>query len=182
MDEFERRVELANRADDSAALRKLVEGLPLDAADFAPPPARVQGASGAKDGGSAPRADRESAYLVNRGRVPKKDEFAAIFSSAERVGSWTAALHFEAAAIFGSGHIDLRNALIPREGIKIEGVGIFGSLTIVVPEGVNLRVRNISIFGSATGGGNSLNDPDAPTIEIEAVGIFGSCAVKVSKR
>ena len=167
VEEFERRVESANKSDDAARLRELLTDLPRETADAPPVPAR---------------ADRDAAYLINRGRVPKKDEFAAIFSSAERVGTWTAALRFEAAAIFGSGHIDLRNALIPREGMKIEAAGIFGSLSIVVPEGVNLRVRNFSIFGSATGGGSVPGDPDAPTIEIEAVGIFGSCAVKVSRR
>lgn len=174
MEEFERRAELVSQAENEAELRRLVEDVPREATHapsvptFRDPIER--------------RADASAGYLVNRGKAPKKDEFAALFSTAERVGTWTAARHFEAAAIFGTGLVDLRDAIIPREGMKIEAAGIFGSLVITVPRGVNVRVKDFALFGSVSGGGERFGDDDGPLIEIEAVGIFGSCTVKYESR
>jgi hypothetical protein len=166
MEEFERRVELANRTAEREALRLIAADLPLAREDRQP--ARAKSNSGA--------------YLVNSGRVPEKDEVVSLFSSVQRVGNWTAPHKLDAVALFGSSHIDLRNALIPREGMHIDSVGIFGSVTIIVPEGVNVHVKNVAIFGSAAGGGTQIEDEDAPTIEIEAVGIFGSASVQIKRR
>jgi hypothetical protein len=167
MEEFERRVELANRTEESEALRSLTADLPRVQGDR--PPERT-------------KRNSTGTYLINEGKAPTKDEVVSIFSSVQRTGNWAAPRKLDAVALFGSSHVDLRDALLPRDGIKIDAVAIFGSVSIIVPEGVNLRVRNVAIFGSAGGGGNRLEDEDAPTIEIEAVGIFGSANVLIKRR
>ena len=180
MEEFERRVELANRTDTADALRALVEDLPRPAADAPPLPARTGRSVATRRTAVAGRPSL--AYLENPGPSPGQGEIVSIFSSNRRVGRWTAPLKLEIESIFGSGYVDLREALIPREGMRIEAVGIFGSTSIVVPEGVNVRVESTTIFGSVTGGEIRAEDPSAPTIVIEAVAIFGSVGVQVKSR
>ncbi len=172
MEEFERRVELANRTDSADALRALITDLPRHVSDSPPAPAPAP----ARTSGTVP------AYLENPGRPPAQDELISIFSTNHRVGRWTASRKMEVTSIFGSGNVDLREAMIPRGGIKIEAVGIFGSTTIVVPEGVNVRVQRVTIFGSVSDGGNRIENPSAPTLEIEAIGIFGSVNILVKAR
>uniref|UniRef100_UPI0026EC23E0 LiaF domain-containing protein n=1 Tax=Gracilinema caldarium TaxID=215591 RepID=UPI0026EC23E0 len=87
----------------------------------------------------------------------------------------------DSVAILGSCLIDLRQADIPPQGGRIEAVGIFGSVQILVPPGLNVRVNGVSILGSTSGNGDIVGDPAAPWVEIEAVAIFGSVEVKVSK-
>lgn len=173
MDEFERRVDQAQTADEME-LRRLLRDLDRDAGPSSSP------------AGRRPRTDpapgATESFIVNEGRVPRKGEFAAIFSSAERRGSWTAPQKLDAAAIFGSGHLDLREARLPARGMRIAAAAIFGSLGVIVPEGVNVRIRGFSIFGSSSGSDEIFVRDGAPWIEIEAVAIFGSCGVQIRPR
>lgn len=175
VEEFERRAaEVAGSAvgDD---LKRLVADLPRDPEEAPPPPAAGRG---------TPRAAERAAsasFRVNPGPSPARGEIVALFSSSQRVGRWTAPRRLEAIGLFGSCHVDLRDADIPADGMKIEAVGIFGSVGVIVPEGVEVRVSSVAVFGSS-GGGDRAGEPGAPVVEIEAVGIFGSAGVVVKPR
>jgi hypothetical protein len=185
MDEFERRVETANRSDDAATLRRLLADLTRFASDT-PSTMTTTGpgahwSTGSRSSGSSHYSGPWGAGKDNdygRRRAGKADQ-VAIFSSSRRIGRWTLAKKLDSVAIFGSCLIDLRQADIPPEGGRIDGVALFGSVQILVPQGLNVRVNGVSIFGSATGSGDIVGDDDAPWIDIEGVAIFGSVEVKV---
>jgi hypothetical protein len=173
MEDFEDRVALANKSDDSAQLRRLLADLP---------PSFQQVPDGfTTTGGVASRDWKQYAqqYKDRYRRAGRKADQIAIFSSSRRIGRWTLTKRLDSVAIFGSCLIDLRQADIPPEGGRIEAVGIFGSVQILVPPGLNVRVNGVSIFGSASGSGDIIGDSDAPWVEIEGVAIFGSVEVKV---
>jgi hypothetical protein len=191
MEEFEKRVETANRTNDEIALRRLLADLPRFSGDMpaaAHTTTYTAGTTWSRDWkdytdsshymqshyGSQNRSGR----LNYRGG---KADQVAIFSSSRRVGNWTLPKRLDSVAIFGSCLIDLRQAGIPPQGGRIEAVGIFGSVQILVPPGLNVRVNGVPIMGSISGMGDIVGDPAAPWVDIEAVAIFGSVEVKVSK-
>jgi len=173
MEEFEARVALANKSEDSAQLRRLLSDLPRE---FQQAPVGFTTTCGV-----ASRNWKQNAqsYKDRYRRTGGKADQVAIFSSSRRVGRWTLTKRLDSVAIFGSCLIDLRQADIPPEGGRIEAVGLFGSVQVLVPPGLNVRVSGVSIFGSASGSGDIIGDSDAPWVEIEGVAIFGSVEVKV---
>lgn len=52
-------------------------------------------------------------------------------------------------AIFGGVECDLKNAIIEKD-CTIRAAAIFGGIDIVIPEGVNVMVSSISIFGGVS--------------------------------
>ncbi len=187
MEEFEKRVETANRTSDEALLRRLVADLPRGAAETpAAGFATTNGSSAAwpHERRYYPQDRRGSANHSSRSdRVDyrsRKADQVAIFSSSRRGGNWTLPKRLDSVAIFGSCLIDMRRASIPPQGGRIEAVAIFGSVQILVPPGLNVRVNGVSILGSTSGNGDIVGDPAAPWVEVEAVAIFGSVEVKVS--
>jgi len=176
MEEFEARVALANTTDDSAQLRRLLADLPRE---FQKVPVGFTTTGGVASQSSRDWQENARDYRNRHRRTGGKADLVAIFSSSRRVGRWTLTKRLDSVAIFGSCLIDLRQADIPPEGGRIEAVGLFGSVQILVPPGLNVRVNGVSIFGSASGSGDIIGDSDAPWVEIEGVAIFGSVEVKV---
>ena len=85
---------------------------------------------------------------------------------------------FDAAAInviFGGVQLDLRKAIIERD-CKIHTNCIFGGVTILVPENVNVKINDSSIFGGSVN--KTRNHKGAPTIYIHNNTIFGGITVK----
>jgi len=176
MEEYERRVDLAQGADE-ATLRALLADVEGD-----PAASPVNAPSIREEAPVSPGVLDKGSYRVNVGEAPLKGEMAAIFASNGRKGRWLAPRRFDAAAIFGSGSVDLREAAIPAEGMRIQAAAVFGSLGIIVPEGIRVRVTSAAIFGSAGGVDEDFGDAEAPLVEINVAAIFGSCGVQVKPR
>ena len=85
---------------------------------------------------------------------------------------------FDAAAInviFGGVQLDLRKAIIEGD-CKIHSNCIFGGVTILVPENVNVKINDSSIFGVSAN--KTRHHKGAPTIYIHNNTIFGVITVK----
>ncbi len=166
--EFERRVELANSATRLSELQSLVKHLPIPAEH---PTSRSEPA--------APHeSPAETEYAVTRSPPEGRDFVVSVFSGADRSGSWNLARRLHSVAVFGGNDIDLRAArFVPGETYRITCFVAFGGVDITVPQGVNLVVRGIPIFGgfdgSKTDGG-----PDAPTVIVSGLVLFGGVDVK----
>ena len=83
----------------------------------------------------------------------------------------------DANAVFGSRSLDPNPA--PGEVQELEVNSLFGSVQVVVPEGVEVRVQGFSLFGSRDCDDcrNPPPGPDVPVVEIEGVTLFGNVDV-----
>ncbi len=81
----------------------------------------------------------------------------------------------EADAVFGGLDLDLRDVVI-EDGAVIEASAIFGGIDIKVPEGVNVKVRQTSLFGGA--GSHISNHSGNPVLYVNALCMFGGVDVK----
>lgn len=84
----------------------------------------------------------------------------------------------EVTAIFGGAEIDLRNVTINKDA-HLEIICIFGGVTVIVPENINIEISGVPIFG---GWENKTRPPskrsDLPILYIKCYPIFGGAEIK----
>ena len=83
----------------------------------------------------------------------------------------------ELTAVFGGVKCDLRNAVIEKD-CAITAESIFGGITILVPDHVNVKINSNSIFGGVSDKKHRLAVQDAVTIYINATCMFGGVDIK----
>ena len=99
----------------------------------------------------------------------------AIFSS-HRINYDGMVFHSaELNVIFGGAQLDLRKAIIEGD-CKVRANCIFGGITVLVPDNVNVRVSSSNIFGGCSN--KTTEHPGAHTIYVTSNSIFGGTSIK----
>jgi predicted membrane protein len=83
-------------------------------------------------------------------------------------------------SIFGGIDLDLRDAIITKDGAKIDVTTIFGGMNIIVPSEWRIVLKGIPIFGGCsnkTHPNNSLNE-NSPVLVINYLAVFGGLDIK----
>ena len=103
------------------------------------------------------------------------DTANAIFSS-HRINYDGMVFHSaELNVIFGSAQLDLRKAIIEGD-CQVRANCIFGGVTILVPENVNVKISDSSVFGGSSN--KTTYHEGVPTIYIQNNSIFGGVSIK----
>ncbi|HEY2522645.1 MAG TPA: DUF1707 domain-containing protein [Streptosporangiaceae bacterium] len=147
LEEFTTRVEAALGARVGTDLARVQAGLPRLAA-------------------GAPGSGRRSARLT-----------AGLFGHTARRGrlrlrGWTTAV-----TAFADVDLDLREATIDQPRTTLSVLAFCGNLDVYVPEGVNVDVSGLAVFGHRRDWGNEVTAPDAPTITVRVAGLCGTVDV-----
>ena len=188
VDEFERRVELAHRAETTQELRQLLSGLP-----GVPVPATIPRDSDPGDEETesgvtlTETGDRtQGAYLMRRptqapGQVRPTSFIAGIMGGGSRQGAWYPARVNYAMGFMGGFSLDLREAPLPPGVTEIKIFCFWGGGEIIVPPDVTVEVSIVGIMGGfdydhAVPG---TLDPDAPVIHITGVCFMGGAGISV---
>lgn len=101
----------------------------------------------------------------------------AVFSHVIRRGQLRLRGWALAASVWGDIDLDLRDARIDRRRTTVVVLGVLGNADIYVPEGVNVDVRGLAIFGHLRDRGRDLGLPDAPTIQVRVIGVIATVDV-----
>lgn len=120
-------------------------------------------------------------YSLNQGRVKPGDAIVNVFFGSSRRGAWKPAKSTSVINVFGGSDLDLRQAILPPEGMSINVICVFGGCDILVPEGVNVDVRGLGIFGGFDHKTDECDDPSAPTIVVNGIAVFGGVDVKTKR-
>lgn len=147
LEEFCARVDAALRSKVAGELAKLQDDLPH---------ALVPSA------GSRRRAARFTAALL--GKVVRRGRF--------RLRRWTLG-----ASVFGDLDLDLRDATMDEPRAAVTVLAAFGNADIYVPEGVNVDVGGLNVFGHRRDWGRDAGQPDAPSIHVRVIGFAGTVDV-----
>jgi hypothetical protein len=79
---------------------------------------------------------------------------------------------------FGSIDLDLRHATLERDEATVVALVMFGSVDVYVPEGVEVDLRGLPIFGHKGAHGNDpLPQQGAPLVRVYAFPTFGAVSV-----
>ncbi len=82
-----------------------------------------------------------------------------------------------ACSVFGDLDFDLRDATMDRSRTAVTVLAAFGNVDIYVPEGVNVDVGGLTVFGHRRDWGRDAGQPGAPSIHVRVLGFDGTIDV-----
>ncbi len=158
LEELAERVGAAMAAVTDADLAPLFADLPgagplkvADAGDLQPP---------------APSTGRASGLTV------------AVMASASRRGRWRLRRRTAAAAVMGSCTVDLRSVEVTTPQVVIDALAVMGSVTVVVPEGIDVELAGLAFMGSKRFRVRDVpSAPGSPRLRVRAWAVMGSVTV-----
>lgn len=127
LDELERRLDLAHRADSVAALDAIVADLGIVTIDTAL---------------TAPLVD--AATLA---QWPARKRLVALFGGLEKRGAWTCPRHLTVTAIMGGAEVDLREAEMAPGVTEMNVTALMGGVELIVPPWLSVEVDATAIMG-----------------------------------
>lgn len=166
MDEFEQRTELVSKAATREEMLRQLSDLPPLPEASPPPRATLPG---------------QGRWRVDPDAGRPQGLSLAFFSGSDYKGVWRAPRALTSICIFGGAKIDLREAIVPADGVRISCLCIFGGLDVIAPPGMRVITRGAGIFGGFDRRDNEPEDRDSPTIVIEGLALFGGVSVKVKE-
>ena len=111
--------------------------------------------------------------------VPVTDRHVAFCSQLVRRGPWELPARSSFRCIFGTVVLDLTQARLSGLDTELDVYNLFGTVTIVVPDGVQLSVTGGGLFASQViGTPAALPVPGAPRLRISARGPGGTLRVR----
>jgi uncharacterized protein DUF1707 len=166
--EYERRVELAYRADSNDAVRDLLNDLTPQAPVRLAQPSTVAAAD-------------QTRVAARSGSKAKN--FLAVMSGVVRRGTWTVPARIRAFACMGGIGLDLRHATLSAPVTDIWVFALMGGVEIIVPPDVRLESDGFAIMG---GFEDQLkepasHDPNAPVIRVHGLAIMGGVEARVAE-
>jgi Cell wall-active antibiotics response 4TMS YvqF/Domain of unknown function (DUF1707) len=165
VDEFERRVTVAQTSENPADIEALLADLPEVAGPIAPVPAVVPTVVPAL---LPAERDRDTLY--------------AIFGGIDRRGAWTVPRRMRIVAVMGGAHLDLREARFPPGVVELDVTAVMGGIEIVVPPGLAVQMHGSAIMGgfADVDRAPANPDPDAPLLRVRGLTMMGG--VNISMR
>jgi hypothetical protein len=82
-----------------------------------------------------------------------------------------------AASVFGDLDFDLRDATMDEGQAAVTVIAAFGNVDVYVPEGVNVDVGGLTVFGHRRDWGRDAGQSDAPSLQVRILGFAGTIDV-----
>jgi hypothetical protein len=117
-----------------------------------------------------------------RAPTAELEEQRALLSSLTREGRWRLAPRSRFSAVLGSITLDLREAVLPGPEVEIEVRAILGSVSVLVPEGVEVELTGTGALSSQDLRVAGTPPAGAPLIRIRHGGMLGSLDVRSRPR
>jgi len=161
VDEFERRVTVAQTSEVTAEIEGLLADLPALAGSPAPPPPQ--------------RA------LVPASDVRPAQTVLAVMSSTRRAGPWTVPRKMLVRGLMSSTVLDFREARLPPGPVDVEIRALMSSAEIIVPPGLAVETHGTAIMGTfeEVERAPPHPDPDAPLLRVHGLAVMGAVEVKM---
>ncbi|WP_418283050.1 LiaF transmembrane domain-containing protein [Halorubrum sp. DTA98] len=105
----------------------------------------------------------------------------AVFGSDERRPVTERFTGGELVAVFGDARLDLSDAGVKGGPAIVETIAVFGSAEIRVPEGWDVRLETLSVFGETSDrrrGGDKRDSTDDPELIVTGIALFGDIEIR----
>lgn len=110
-------------------------------------------------------------------RSPTRFLFS-MFASTERDGRLRVRRGVTCLTVFGNVDLDLRQATLEGDVIDIFAAGMFGAIDVYVPEGVEVDLHGLALFGHKRANGNDPPPrPGTPLVRVWAFSLFAGIDV-----
>jgi len=105
----------------------------------------------------------------------------AVFGSDERRPVTERFTGGELVAVFGDARLDLSDAGVEGPPAIVETIAVFGDAEIRVPEGWDVRLETLSVFGETSDrrrGGDKRDSADDPELIVTGISLFGDIEIR----
>ena len=112
---------------------------------------------------------------------PATEEITAVLGNQSRKGSWVVSPHLVVRSVLGDCHLEMQHAVIRQQVTTIDATARFGSVTIFVPEGLDVRLSGSAVLGAKSSQLHGEPRPGAPVIVVRCHVLCGSVTVRRPK-
>jgi Cell wall-active antibiotics response LiaF, C-terminal len=162
VDEFERRITVAQTSDNPTDIEALLGDLGPAAPTKAVVPTVVSA-------------------LVPQEQERNLQTAYAIFGGIDRRGAWNVPRRMKIVALFGGANLDLREARFLPGVIDIEVSAVMGGINIVVPPGLAVEMHGSAIMGgfADVNRAPANPDPEAPLLRVHGLAMMGGVNIEM---
>lgn len=167
VEEFERRVDQAHKAESMEELRKLLADLPSKDLPV-------------KQEDSPSTALERPQAQVPASRVKERGFMVAALGGVERKGRWIPARQNYSFSVMGGTVLDFREALLPPGETEVWIFTAMGGAEIIVPPGLPVECDGIAILGGFEHREDAAvlhPDPNAPFLRVRGLALMGGVEV-----
>ena len=101
-----------------------------------------------------------------------------MFGDVRRSGAWRVPAAGRWMSLFGDVELDLRDAHVDTDMVRVDAGSVFGDVELLVPEGVEVEVRSRTLFGDVRQEARAAAPPGAPRIVLTGGSVFGDVKVR----
>lgn len=113
-----------------------------------------------------------------RGGAAESEEIVAVLGNESRKGPWVVPEHMTVRSVLGDCHLEMQEAVLGQRVTTIEATVKFGSISIFVPDGIDVRMSGRAILGAKSSELRGEPRPGAPVLVVRCDVFCGSVTVR----
>jgi hypothetical protein len=110
--------------------------------------------------------------------VAVPEEITAVLGNESRKGPWIVPPHLTVRSVLGDCHLEMQEAVIKQHVTTIDATVRFGSVTIYLPDGIDVRMTGRAVLGAKSSELRGEPRPGAPVIMVRCDVLCGAINVK----
>jgi Domain of unknown function (DUF1707)/Cell wall-active antibiotics response 4TMS YvqF len=110
--------------------------------------------------------------------APLPAEITAVLGNESRKGPWVVPAHLTVRSVLGDCHLEMQQAVIRQHVTTIDATVRFGTMTIFVPDGIDVRTNGPAVLGAKSSQLRGEPQPGAPVIVVNCNVLCGAVTVR----
>jgi DUF1707 SHOCT-like domain/Cell wall-active antibiotics response LiaF, C-terminal len=110
--------------------------------------------------------------------APATAEITAVLGNESRKGPWVVPAHLTVRSVLGDCHLEMQQAIIHQRVTTIDATVRFGTVTVFVPDGVDVRMTGRAMLGAKSSELRGEPRPGAPVLVVRCDVLCGSITVR----
>jgi len=106
------------------------------------------------------------------------ERITAVLGNESRKGPWVVPPHLAVRSVLGDCHLEMQQAIIRQHVTTIDATVKFGTVTIFLPDGIEVRMTGRAVLGAKSSQLRGEPQPGAPVIVVNCDVFCGSVAVR----
>jgi hypothetical protein len=110
--------------------------------------------------------------------APASEEITAVLGNESRKGPWVVPAHLVVRSVLGDCHLEMQQAVIGQPVTTIDATVRFGTVTIYLPDGIDVRLTGRAVLGAKSSELSGEPKPGAPVLVVNCDVLCGSVTVR----
>jgi len=105
-------------------------------------------------------------------------QITAVLGNESRKGAWVVPPHLAVRSVLGDCHLEMQQAVIGQHVTAIDATVRFGTVTIFVPDGIDVRMTGRAVLGAKSSDLSGEPQPGAPVIVVRCDVLCGAVTAR----